>query len=155
MKKFILFLIGFNFLTISVVHSTPNKLTKSEDICFSSYWLAVDTSLFSDANNAINYCKDSEDNYLLPNFLISELYSMRGYDKYSQGDKDGAISDFNKAIKLDPKNPTPFVYRGLVSIEKKNNEKGCDDLSKSFQLAKINEPDLAVRVAKLKRKYCE
>jgi len=41
-------------------------------------------------------------------------YSARGFARQSKGDLDGAISDYNQALGLDPKNVEAFYRRGLA-----------------------------------------
>jgi len=51
-------------------------------------------------------------------------YSARGFARQSKGDLDGAISDYNRALALDPRNVETFYRRGLA-LQAKGNWNGA------------------------------
>lgn len=61
-------------------------------------------------------------------------YYNRGIAKFNLKDLHGAISDYNKAIELDPKYTDAYYNRGSVKIMLGEKENGCLDLSKAGEL---------------------
>ena len=53
-------------------------------------------------------------NLTLSNQKIRELYELRGNIKIQMNQHLDSIGDFNKAISLDPKNPSLYFYRGFA-----------------------------------------
>ena len=54
-----------------------------------------------------------------------------GVDKYEQGDYQGAIADYSKAIEINPQDASTYVSRGIAR-ELVNDLKGaCDDWRKA------------------------
>ena len=49
-------------------------------------------------------------------------------------DMEGAVSDCNKAIALDPENKNAFFLRGLAHYELGRKEQACEDFSKAINL---------------------
>jgi tetratricopeptide (TPR) repeat protein len=54
----------------------------------------------------------------------SEDFSNRGVARQNKGDMEGALSDFNRAISLNPKNKTAYYRRG-VALQMKKDWKGA------------------------------
>jgi len=46
----------------------------------------------------------------------------------------GSITDFTKAIEIDPKNGNAYLNRGLIRIDMKNKVDGCSDLQMALYL---------------------
>ena len=46
--------------------------------------------------------------------LSASEYFSRGYYKYFSGDKQGAISDYNEAIRINPNDSDAYYNRGIV-----------------------------------------
>ena len=59
---------------------------------------------------------------------------MRATAKGQLGDHAKALSDFEKALKLDPKNPQIFVARGQFYLEAKNYQKAIADANQAIKL---------------------
>tara|TARA_Y100000746_G_C15159339_1_gene308449 strand:- start:93 stop:473 length:381 start_codon:yes stop_codon:yes gene_type:complete len=67
----------------------------------------------------------------------SDFYFNRAYEKGERGDHYGAISDYNKAIEIDPNDTDLYVNRG-VSKENIGDIKGaCVDAKKAVSLGDI------------------
>ena len=54
--------------------------------------------------------------------------------KYQNEDYIGAISDFSKAIELDPKDAGAYFSRGSAKLILHDTDGGCLDISKSGEL---------------------
>ena len=67
------------------------------------------------------YCQTADD------------YYNRGLSKYDLQDYRGAISDYSKAIELNP-NYAAYVNRGLSKLMLNQKDSGCLDLSKAGEL---------------------
>jgi tetratricopeptide (TPR) repeat protein len=69
-------------------------------------------------------------------------YFLSGVGKDNQGDYQGAISDYNQAIALNPKNYEVYNNRGLMKYEKLNDIKGAlADYNQAISLnPKSSEP---------------
>ena len=61
---------------------------------------------------------------------IVEIYNNRGYAKYHLKDYTGAITDYNKAIELDPKYALAYFNRGLVKTKTHDYTGAVSDYSK-------------------------
>ena len=64
----------------------------------------------------------------------AETYNNRGIAKVSLQDYSGAISDYNKAIEINPKYAYVYYARGLAKINLGQKDSGCLDLSKAGKL---------------------
>ena len=51
----------------------------------------------------------------------AEAYMNRGEEFLNSGDYDGAIENFNLAIKLDPNYAKAYYYRGAINMERNPN----------------------------------
>jgi tetratricopeptide (TPR) repeat protein len=61
-------------------------------------------------------------------------YFDRGNVKYKLEDYQGAISDYNKAIKIDPRDRKAYYNRGAAKLMLDLIDSGCLDLSKAGEL---------------------
>lgn len=69
----------------------------------------------------------------------SVFYYNRGFEKADAGDYSGAMSDYSKAIKINPKNAEAYYNRALIKDAQFNDTFGAiSDYSKSI---KINPKD--------------
>jgi len=59
---------------------------------------------------------------------------IRGLAKAKLGDYKGAISDYNKAIELNPKLADAYYDRGVVKLLLGQKDSGCLDLYKAGEL---------------------
>ena len=61
-------------------------------------------------------------------------YNDSGSDKYTKGDLDGAISDYNQAIKLNPKLAKAYYNRGLARYDKGSLDEAIADYDQAIKL---------------------
>ena len=64
----------------------------------------------------------------------AETYNNRGIAKVSLQDYSGAISDYNKAIEINPNDAEAYNNRGIAKIKLGQKDSGCLDLSKAGEL---------------------
>ena len=64
----------------------------------------------------------------------AEEFFEKGIAKYDLQDYEGAISDFNKAIEINPNNAEAYYNRGFAKINLGQKDSGCLDLSKAGKL---------------------
>ena len=67
-----------------------------------------------------------------------EDFVKRGIEKGKNGDLDGAIADFNRAIKADPKNDAPYYNRAQAKWLKKDAAGAVADYTKAIELGSAN-----------------
>ncbi|MFZ2340440.1 MAG: tetratricopeptide repeat protein [Bacteroidales bacterium] len=63
-----------------------------------------------------------------------QAYSSRGGAKGYIEDYQGAIEDFNKAIRINPSDDKSYYGRGLAKIVLNQKESGCSDLQRALKL---------------------
>lgn len=85
------------------------------------------------ATGMTKLAKDDFDKYLLTDTLDARVYLNRAGTKFPN-DLNGAVSDCNKAISLDPNNKNAYFLRGLVRYESGEKEQGCEDFNKAIEL---------------------
>src|SRR5437868_15303919 len=64
----------------------------------------------------------------------SDAYAERGKAYRAKGDTDGAIIDFDEAIKLDSKNSEAYFNRGLAFRDRGDTERAAQDLEQAVKL---------------------
>jgi len=62
------------------------------------------------------------------------VYYNRGLTYIGRGDFDQAISDYTKAIELDPNLAEAYVSRGIVHARKSNLDKAISDYTKAIEI---------------------
>ena len=72
--------------------------------------------------------------------LTAQEFFDRGRVKIDLGDKQGAIADFNQAIKLNPDDADTYVGRGLVKDDLGDKQGAIADLNQAIKL----KPDYAI-----------
>jgi tetratricopeptide (TPR) repeat protein len=65
---------------------------------------------------------------------VASLYWNRGLAYHYLGKFDKAIADFDKAIRLDPKDAEAYAYRGVVRLGRKQFDRAVADLSEAIRL---------------------
>jgi len=68
------------------------------------------------------------------NHDITQAYLNRGYIRSNHMDIEGALSDFDRAIKLDPKDPEAYFKRGRAFLIIGNARFAIADFDKSISL---------------------
>jgi len=64
----------------------------------------------------------------------SGKYYKRGYDKFRNNDKEGALADQNKAIELDSKNFKAYHERAVINVNQKKFAEAIKDLENAIRL---------------------
>tara|TARA_B100000700_G_scaffold314504_1_gene401179 strand:+ start:872 stop:1450 length:579 start_codon:yes stop_codon:yes gene_type:complete len=67
------------------------------------------------------------------------FYYNRGVDKSNAGDYYGAISDYNKAIEINPRYADAYYNRGLAKRKSGDNYGAISDYSKAIEITPMNE----------------
>jgi tetratricopeptide (TPR) repeat protein len=57
-----------------------------------------------------------------------------GTDKYNKGDLDGALADYNEAIRLDPNLAIAYMNRGAVYAARNEFDMAIEDSTKALEL---------------------
>src|SRR4029453_9697806 len=65
----------------------------------------------------------------------AEAFLNRGSARRFNGDRNGAIADFSRAIELDPKSVSPVYNRGITRLQKGDYERAITDLSRAIELS--------------------
>ena len=68
----------------------------------------------------------------------ADAYAERGKARRAKGDTDGAVADFDEAIKLDPKNTEAYFNRGLAFRDSGDAERAAQDLEQAAKYDKRN-----------------
>ena len=61
-------------------------------------------------------------------------FHNRGKDRYAAGDREGALSDYNKALKIDPKDTNTYARRAAVLSDKGDQTGALSDYNKALEL---------------------
>ena len=61
-------------------------------------------------------------------------YHNRGVARFEKGETDGAISDFTKAIKKNPRYGMAYYYRAMVYSRKKEYDQAIADYTKAIEI---------------------
>ncbi len=64
----------------------------------------------------------------------AEFYYNRGIDRFERGDYDKAISDFSKAIEIDPRLAEAYLNRGIGYGSKDLHDQAISDFNKAIEL---------------------
>jgi len=67
----------------------------------------------------------------------ADFYIQRGIDKGNADDFYGAISDFNKAIQIDPRNADAYGWRGIAKGNVGDFTGACADTKKAVDLGDV------------------
>ena len=80
---------------------------------------------------------DSEKSQPRSNESVGELVN-RGIEKGKEGDLDGAIADFDRAIEVDPKDDAPYFNRAQAKWQKKDVPGAIADYTRAIELGSQN-----------------
>ena len=64
----------------------------------------------------------------------AEEYTKSGYEKVEMGDLYGAIEDYTKAIKINPRNSTLYYNRGTIKVTLKEYYDAIQDFQKAVEI---------------------
>ncbi|MDI6758520.1 MAG: tetratricopeptide repeat protein [Candidatus Omnitrophota bacterium] len=78
--------------------------------------------------------KPADSEVVKMDIISPEMYLKRGMAYYSKGNFNQAISDFNKAIKVDPNYSIAYAKRGLAYFEKKDTAYAISDYTKAIAI---------------------
>ena len=61
-------------------------------------------------------------------------YYNRGVTRFEKGETDGAISDFTKAIKKNPRYGMAYYYRAMTYLRKREYDRSISDYTKAIEI---------------------
>lgn len=105
--------------------------------------VAVGAKLVRDADGSVSYTWESSQPSVSPvasqgsNESDEDLVN-RGIEKAKSGDLDGAIADFDSAIKLNPKDDAPYYNRAQARRLKKDAAGAIADYTRAIELGSTN-----------------
>jgi len=65
---------------------------------------------------------------------LAELYRLRGWERREKNDADGAMSDYNQALQIDPANTTAYYNRGNVYYVRNELDLAIKDFDEAIRL---------------------
>jgi tetratricopeptide (TPR) repeat protein len=81
----------------------------------------------------VNLAAHSSSFPLLTPDLVEE-YNHRGVAKFELGDNQGAILDYNRAIKIDPQDALAYYNRGVAKFELGDNQGAILDFDRAIAI---------------------
>ena len=78
------------------------------------------------------------------------LYEIRGYCYETQSKYDEALSDYNRALELDSKEPSTYFRRGVIYLRRSELDKAVQDFSENIRLEPNNGTAYANRAVAYK-----
>ncbi len=70
----------------------------------------------------------------------AKTYNNRGVAYARKGQHDQAISDYDKALEINPRNAKPYYNRGIAYFEKGQYDKAWEDVHKAQDLGFKTHP---------------
>ncbi len=108
--------------------SNPSKLSKSEKLYNQGVELMLDKE-FVKAERKFRNALAQNDTWAEAHNNLAYTLRKQGPDKYNI-----ALNYYNKAIKLDPELPEPYMYRGVLHMQMGNQQLAEQDLAKLIEL---------------------
>jgi tetratricopeptide (TPR) repeat protein len=105
--------------------------------------VAVGAKLVHDADGSVSYTWESSQpspsptTARVPDESDAHLVN-RGIEKAQNGDLDGAVADFNRAIELNPKDDAPYYNRAQAKRLKKDAAGAIADYTRAIELGSTN-----------------
>jgi tetratricopeptide (TPR) repeat protein len=107
--------------------------------------LAVGARLVRDPDGSVSYTWKSDEKQAAksppapaaPEASDGDLVN-RGIEKAKNGDLDGAIADFTRAIEVDPKDDAPYFNRAQAKWQKKDAAGAMADYTRAIELGSTN-----------------
>jgi len=65
---------------------------------------------------------------------LATAYNRRGFELERKGDADGALKDYNEALRIEPKFPLVFLNRALIFRKKRDFDLAISDYSTAIRL---------------------
>lgn len=84
--------------------------------------------------NALSICDKAIENGMLNKKDIAATYVNRGIVRSSRGDLEGAVEDYNNALRINPTLGEAFANRGTVYIRKEQYTMALDELDRALSL---------------------
>src|SRR5205809_4655973 len=107
--------------------------------------VAVGARLIRDPDGSIGYAWDSDEKQTAESPPAPAARDAsdgdlvnRGIEKAKNGDLDGAIADFDRAIQRDPKDDAPYFNRAQAKSLKKDTAGAVADYTKAIELGSTN-----------------
>jgi tetratricopeptide (TPR) repeat protein len=73
--------------------------------------------------------------------IYAEFYFNRGLDYANKGQLDQAISDYTKALEMNPRNAAAYNNRGIAYFHKREYKKSWTDVEKARSLGYQIDPE--------------
>ena len=100
-----------------------------------SLYLTGDLGVTKDLTETIKwYQKAADQNYPNMQFPLASAYSQRGVLEQKNGDLDGALADYNKAIGIKPDFTEVYFVRGQVEHSKNDLDGALTDYNKVIEM---------------------
>lgn len=113
----------------SIVKSNQTSADQAEYY----FYLAVNNQYSNKPNN--EYIIENYNKAIELNPSLANAYNNRGIIKKNQNLYNSAISDYEKAISIDPKNPAPYVNMASIHhVVFKDNKKALDLINKAISI---------------------
>jgi tetratricopeptide (TPR) repeat protein/uncharacterized membrane protein len=87
----------------------------------------------SSGDEAIAGCDRAIQSNKYKGTVLAGLYNNRGVERKGKKDIDGAMSDYNEALKLNPKNALAYVNRGNLFFDKGDYDAAIADFTRGIE----------------------
>lgn len=85
-------------------------------------------------DEAIAACDRALQSGKFDDVLLSDLHINRGAERRGKKDIEGAVADYEEAMRLTPKNPLPLVNRASIRFDKGDYDSAMADIEKAIGL---------------------
>jgi tetratricopeptide (TPR) repeat protein len=118
----------------TVIYKGKQIFNDDDELCFYYAELLRFQSMLPEAileyTNAMNYARRNGEDF----YLVHYYYLNRGNCFLSMNMEDGALADFNYALKLKPDFTAALCGRGVCLFRKGNKDKACTDWQQALKL---------------------
>jgi tetratricopeptide (TPR) repeat protein len=112
---------------------SANVNTKAQELTQSIQGLEADHKHLKEIVGNLQQIENTSQ-LLRANPNSAEFYYQRGIGYERLGNKEGAMEDFNEAIKLDGDHAKSYHQRGMIAVEMGEKKRAVDDLRKASLL---------------------